>query len=865
MAILISFILITTTFAQLDTASVRQVRYIETDELGITSPAGLSFSFGANTFHVLTGAESSRTSVADIFLLSPTEDLIGSLRITDAIKGPNYMAFDNESNRLLILKSNSNLMIELKVDSDGNPDPSTLTRHNVQHFGIQNPQGMTVDPDSGHLFILDSIGPHLVRIEPSPDGGFDSALISQVDLQPTGLFDPRGLALDPTTGHLHILSPLKQELYELTQGGQIVAIRDLSGLGLSDLQGMVFAPSGDLTDDLMEVSLYIADTGSSSLHDQRTSLLNSGRIIELSLIQPKVFKSMAVEPMLLEASITLGSLVQTIDLSQFSPPSPDTAGITYINSSDTLMFSDSEVNEMNIFTGDNLFEMTLSGNLIDTFTTISFSNEPTGVAYNPFNEHVFISDDNAREVFEVDPGPDGYYGTPDDIINSFDTLAFNSNDPEGVAFDSLQGVLFIADGVNNEVYRVSPGANGIFDGHDDQVTSFDTEVLGVTDPEGIAFDSDNGLLYIVGNPTDSVAHVTPEGALVRTIDISAANARKPAGLTYAPSSVDPLAMSIYITERGVDNNSDPNENDGKVYEISVLPLSGNLPPIVDAGSDITLTLPEDSVFLDSSVTDDGNPDPPGAVTITWSQVSGPGTVLFANASAEDTLATFPGAGVYILRLTTSDSEFTSTDELIVTVIDPSVGSVDIRVAASSDDAEESSSGSMDLTSSDLELVFDGSDQTVGMRFNGVGVPQGAFITNAYLQFKVDEVNEEPTNLTIAGQASDNASTFTASDGNVYSRPRTVAEVSWTPEPWATRGEARQDQQTPDIASIIQEIVDQPGWTSGNSLVIIITGSGERTAESYDGDMAGAPLLHVEYNNSSLDVDNDGDGYTARWM
>ena len=107
-----------------------------------------------------------------------------------------------------------------------------------------------------------------------------------------------------------------------------------------------------------------------------------------------------------------------------------------------------------------------------------------------------------------------------------------------MTFDTDQGVLFIADGVNSEVYRVDPGPNGNFDGvppaGDDQVTSFDTAGLGVTDPEGITFDTDNNLLYIVGKPTNLVVHVTRDGALVREIDISAANADKPAGLAYAP-------------------------------------------------------------------------------------------------------------------------------------------------------------------------------------------------------------------------------------------------------------------------------------------------------------------------------------------
>jgi hypothetical protein len=47
--------------------------------------------------------------------------------------------------------------------------------------------------------------------------------------------------------------------------------------------------------------------------------------------------------------------------------------------------------------------------------------------------------------------------------------------------------------------------------------------------------------------------------------------------------------------------------------------------------------------------------------------------------------------------------------------------------------------------------------------------------------------------------------------------------------------------------IIQAIVDRPGWASGNALVILITGSGKRVAESFNGLPAGAPLLHVEYS------------------
>jgi hypothetical protein len=163
--------------------------------------------------------------------------------------------------------------------------------------------------------------------------------------------------------------------------------------------------------------------------------------------------------------------------------------------------------------------------------------------------------------------------------------------------------------------------------------------------------------------------------------------------------------------------------------------------------------------------------------------------------------------------------------------------LDLRVAASSDDAEERDSGSVRLTSSDLEMVFDTSDQVVGMRFQGVDIEPGARITSATLQFQVDEVSTGAVSLIIEGEASD--------DGNISSRPRTTSFVPWSPPDWNTVGEAGPDQQTPDLSAILQEIVDRDGWVTGGSVVLLVTGSGKRVVESFDGRSEAAPLLHVD--------------------
>jgi hypothetical protein len=276
--------------------------------------------------------------------------------------------------------------------------------------------------------------------------------------------------------------------------------------------------------------------------------------------------------------------------------------------------------------------------------------------------------------------------------------------------------------------------------------------------------------------------------------------------------------------------------------------TGQQAPTVDAGPDQTITLP-DSATLDGTVIDDGLPNPPGAVTTTWSQVSGPATAVFADASAVDTTATLPETGTYVLRLTANDGALVGSDDVTIEAIGAGGETIlEKRVSASSDDAEERVSGATALDSTDIELVFDaGGDQTVGMRFTGMTIPQGATILSAFVQFQEDEENTVATSLTIQGEDVDDAATFVASSGNITSRPRTTAAVPWAPPPWTIRHEVGPNQQTPEIAAVIQEIVDRPGWVSGNSLVIIVTGTGERTAESYDGDPFGAPLLHVQYS------------------
>jgi Big-like domain-containing protein/sortilin (neurotensin receptor 3) len=192
----------------------------------------------------------------------------------------------------------------------------------------------------------------------------------------------------------------------------------------------------------------------------------------------------------------------------------------------------------------------------------------------------------------------------------------------------------------------------------------------------------------------------------------------------------------------------------------------------------------------------------------------------------------------------------------INVVEVSADTLVIPIAAGPNDAEESATGVMNLSSTDLDITFEGSNQKIGLRFGPVAVPQGAAITGATIQFTVDETSSEATSLSIRGQAADNAAAFTSASGNISARTPTLATVPWSPPPWLTVGAAGMDQRTPDFSLVISEIVNRPGWVSGNSLVILLTGTGRRVAQTWDLSPAGAPKLRVEYGGGSMPVGVD---------
>jgi hypothetical protein len=316
--------------------------------------------------------------------------------------------------------------------------------------------------------------------------------------------------------------------------------------------------------------------------------------------------------------------------------------------------------------------VTRTGTVTATYTTVGHSNEPVGISWDPSNTRLWYSDDVRGSIFEVDFGQDGTFDTVDDVtreLRNYDDAG--CGDLEDLTYDSFDGHLYTTvDGTH--ICKIGVGANGIFDGPpvqgDDTVTVIPVPGSPFLDPEGIVYDPFWNTLVIADRSTRDLYEITPEGGVLRKIDVNFPGSTKPAGVTIAPGTTNPSLRNYYVVDRRVDNDSDPNENDGRMFEIVAVPLGGNGAPTVDAGPPQTIQWPTNSANLNGFVNDDGHPYPPSTVTALWSKQSGPGSVTFGNPNQAVTVASFSAPGVYVLQLVGNDSALQTIDTVQIELV-----------------------------------------------------------------------------------------------------------------------------------------------------------------------------------------------------
>jgi hypothetical protein len=175
---------------------------------------------------------------------------------------------------------------------------------------------------------------------------------------------------------------------------------------------------------------------------------------------------------------------------------------------------------------------------------------------------------------------------------------------------------------------------------------------------------DGAVVYL--NGTEVFRSNMPEGVniafnTVAQAVVSDANERaffeKAISPTLLRAGLNTLAVEVHQQNAG---SSDVGFDLELVGSVS----AQNVAPIVNAGPDLIVTLPQEA-NLNGSVIDDGLPASPGVPVNSWSMISGPAPVTFGNFRAARTTARFAAPGVYLLRLATTDGEFSVQDDMTV--------------------------------------------------------------------------------------------------------------------------------------------------------------------------------------------------------
>lgn len=179
-----------------------------------------------------------------------------------------------------------------------------------------------------------------------------------------------------------------------------------------------------------------------------------------------------------------------------------------------------------------------------------------------------------------------------------------------------------------------------------------------------------------------------------------------------------------------------------------------------------------------------------------------------------------------------------------------------------DDAEQRiGTGAMDLTSSDLEITRDGSsasgDQVIGIRFANINIPKGVTIDSAFIQF-ASNGDKAPVNANafFKAELSPNSATFTTTAFNISTRTATADSILWpgsTDPSWGvgTQNTRSMAQRSPNIASLVNQVMNQSAWATGNPVTIFISGLvGVRNARSFNGSATFAPELIIHYTQNT---------------
>jgi|GEM_PF-3310107 len=248
----------------------------------------------------------------------------------------------------------------------------------------------------------------------------------------------------------------------------------------------------------------------------------------------------------------------------------------------------------------------------------------------------------------------------------------------------------------------------------------------------VAFQTDSSGLATAGKPVDSTFGGSSE-IFIGKLD----------------NSLSSLLASTYLGGSGTANS------DLNLFQAFTLDDSGNVYITTETASSTFPTSPDTGFLRKAFQTTNPGNDALTVSIINCNLSNGTACVNISDGSQTIAVGEDDKSGIFKYSGTTLNVTAPSGTAAATTV--------QVQINDNNDDVEQAPNTFLSLSSSDLELVNDGGSflQQVGLRFNSISVPKDSVITDAFIQFTVDDddTDTETTNLVIKGEATDNAAAF----------------------------------------------------------------------------------------------------------
>lgn len=148
------------------------------------------------------------------------------------------------------------------------------------------------------------------------------------------------------------------------------------------------------------------------------------------------------------------------------------------------------------------------------------------------------------------------------------------------------------------------------------------------------------------------------------------------------------------------------------------------------------------------------------------------------------------------------------------------GTVNLQISSGNQDGHELNDGSVTVTATYIQQ--DAGTQEAALRFGPVNIPQGATITSALLSVYVLSTYDDPDSRIYAEDVN-NATVLDTTTNFIQTTllgAKTTAYTDWTATNIGTGWKT-----SPELKTVVQEVISRAGWASGNYLNLLFDANG----------------------------------------